>query len=901
MSQARQRTIRKFNPGIFQTDQEIMEQFVVRRRELNTVLEVIRGNVESPSCQHTLIVGPRGRGKTMLLARVAAELRTDPHLKETLLPVRFMEESLEVFDIGDFWLEALFHLARECARSDLEVSEEIEATRHELASRARGEDIARHARASVLDASDRLGKKLVLMVENLQDLSDDVGEDFGWQLREALQSEPRIILLGSATSRFAALDDTREPFFELFRILPLNPLNTAECGRLWRVISGERRTDRQMRPLEIFTGGSPRLLVLLAEFGRHRSTPQLLEDMVGLIDDHTEYFRGHLEALAKTERRVYLALADLWRPSTTSEIADRARLGVRKVSSLLGRLRKRGAVTVEGQGRNRLYAVAERLYCIYYKLRHQRDDAAVVRGVIRFMATFYEPREAAALLGTLLSNVEFHDAFFGGDAEIDLAGIAPGMAAATRRELAQRSETSGNGDGHERVASELLDVGSKFGQSGQLARSIEYSDEVILYFASSPEPRIQSTVAKAILNKGLAKQGAGLVNEALSLFSEVPRLFADLPFPDVEECLSTALLQSGYLHAELRQPEEAIAAYDEAIDRFGTSQLANVRLRVAMCLLNKGATLVTDDPSAAQAAWGELVERFIDDHNPEIEKHVAAGLVMTAGAAVLADDGERAIKACNVVVERYGESGDERVQRKVAGALEMKAQAQNRMRRPQEALATCRLLVEKFGGMEGDEGVAVSWRAKGIEAMAHVQQRNEAAALRAFKIIYNRLDDANPAMLRRFVWDLIDLVACGARPGPFADVLDSVTEESEGLIPLLAALRKLSGSPMRIPEEVSLVADDVIDQINARTHCPACGGSASRLPPAQNIDGARWDCLDYCGPFVLTGPAEVELQNLEESVANIRLRLAAWLHRRLETNPTVTTDVVESLQELGSF
>ena len=87
------RSVRTFNPGTFQSDSEIIEQYVVRRHELDAVLEVLRGNVDAESCQHTLIVGPRGRGKTMLLARVAAELRTAPGLSARLLPVRFMEES----------------------------------------------------------------------------------------------------------------------------------------------------------------------------------------------------------------------------------------------------------------------------------------------------------------------------------------------------------------------------------------------------------------------------------------------------------------------------------------------------------------------------------------------------------------------------------------------------------------------------------------------------------------------------------------------------------------------------------------------------------------------------------------------------------------------------------------
>ena len=106
------KSIRKFNPGTLQSDDEIRAQFVVRQHELDIVLEVLRGNIESPSCQHVLIVAPRGRGKTMLLARVAAELHTDAALSECLLPVQFMEESQEIFTLADFWLETLFHLAR---------------------------------------------------------------------------------------------------------------------------------------------------------------------------------------------------------------------------------------------------------------------------------------------------------------------------------------------------------------------------------------------------------------------------------------------------------------------------------------------------------------------------------------------------------------------------------------------------------------------------------------------------------------------------------------------------------------------------------------------------------------------------------------------------------------------
>ena len=173
----------------------------------------------------------------MLLARVSAEIRTDDKLSACLLPIRFMEESHEIFNIVDFWLDTLFYLARESTKYDPVLAEELRETHADLAypeselvSRPtdklrethadlayRRQTLADRARAAVLEAADRLGKKLVLMVENLQELCENADKDFSEELRDALQSEPQIILLATATSRFEGLDDEEQPFFDLFR------------------------------------------------------------------------------------------------------------------------------------------------------------------------------------------------------------------------------------------------------------------------------------------------------------------------------------------------------------------------------------------------------------------------------------------------------------------------------------------------------------------------------------------------------------------------------------------------------------------------------------------------------------------------------------------------------------
>ncbi|WP_420635706.1 restriction endonuclease [Candidatus Palauibacter sp.] len=844
MSEAPRPTIRKFNPGVFQSDQEVLDQFVVRSRELEAVLEVLRGNIDAPSCQHTLVVAPRGRGKTMLLARVAAELRTDSTLRQALVPVRFMEESLEVFTIGDFWLEALSYLAKECVVRHPELARELEETHAALVREWRDSGIADRARVALLDASDRLGAKLVLMVENLQGLTEDVDRDFGWQLRQSLQTDPEIMLLGTATSRFEGLDDAREPFFELFRILNLDPLNTEECQRLWEVVSGDSRDEREIRALEILTGGSPRLLVIVAEFARHRSLPQMMEELVTLIDDHTEYFRGHIEALPKTERRVYLAVADLWQASSTREVSDRARLDVRKTSALLGRLVGRGAVTADGSGRSRRYAVSEPLYCIYYKLRRQRDETAVVRGLIRFMVAFYARKELASLFGTLMADVDrlpaLWDAFLPVAREdVDISEIAPGMADATYRRLLKRDGSSADPESTARVAANLIEVGSRLGLAGEHELSLEYNEAVIRHFESVPE--CQFSVAVAFFGRALAKQNMGETHEALASFGEMLGRYGHSAVPDFDVGIGMALLNKGFLHGRLNEPEAAIASYEECVRRFGKAAEPGLRVSVAVSLLNKGSTLARDAMDAALATWDHLIEAFADDEIPDVRLQVAGAFAKKAGAAVWTGVEEDAISTCDEAVRRYGTESHVEIRREIALALEFKGVAQNRLGRAREALQTCDLLIERFGDIADRQGIPMRWRVMGIRTQAMVLEGDEPGALRGFREICRGLDPANDAMVHKVVWDTIGLVAIGLAPDDLAEVLAEARRPSDSLLPLLAALRKIAGDPMRVSEEVSKVAEDVIQQIALRRSELEDGGHKEMLRSSAEISPEEFE------------------------------------------------------------
>ena len=693
MNEQHRPTIRKFNPGLFQPDDEVIAQFVVRQVEFETVLEVVGDNLESPSCQHVLVVAPRGRGKTMLLARLAAECRTNEKYSRRIVPVRLMEECYEVFTLADFWLEALNGLAKEVAASDADTSLELEKAHAEFKSRWREQGIADRARAAVMGATERLDRHLVLMVENLQSLVDAVDDDFGWGLRHALQTEPRLTLVATATSHFRALGDAEHAFFELFRPVHLDPLDSKSCHRLWRKLGGGARTETEIEPVRILTGGSPRLIAMIASFASHFSLDRLLDELVGLIDSHTEYFRGHLEAMPKTERRVYLALADLWRPSTTGEVAARASLGIRTVSAMLGRLADRGAVLVRGTGKKREYSATEGLYCVYYKLRRDRGEAQIVRDLIRFMRMVFTEREQKQVFGTLHFESPIHHALRDGVRlaiadEPSIADLFPRELRSNDRQPRQTEIATGEDsvineieaafeeldfEGVVRIADQVLEQRNDPSGSDDdlivlkimvrkaqaLHRSADFraaSDTcsvAIKRFFQNQDPEIQSLVAIARIVKftsEVKEENSDASNKTFSEFQDhFPKRALVAMHPVVKEMLGTAfeLLRDNQL-------EDATRVFNELISRFSLLDYPNYHSTIASFYINRAmiqekSGLLED----AISTCNEVVELFGDNPRTTLPASAISALLIKAVVSMQLNRSTDAIDACDTAVAHF--------------------------------------------------------------------------------------------------------------------------------------------------------------------------------------------------------------------------------------------------------
>ncbi|MBK8255192.1 MAG: AAA family ATPase [Polyangiaceae bacterium] len=384
----------KNNPPFLSADQ-LVRSFVAREEDLTFVLDHIAENT-GPSCQHLLIFGARGMGKTTLVRRAAHEVRTNPRFSNEWLPLVYAEEAYEVLTAGELWLEGLRYWADSLGERHLldtytTLKKELDEQR--LYDRALG---------TLLEIAHQRGKRIVVVVENLHMLlGEQISDADAWRLRKTLQTERRILLVATATASFDAIENSEKAFFDQFRTYRLDPLDLPSAHRVWEQVAQANVPVERMRPLHILTGGNPRLLAILASFASGMSLRDLMDHLVKLVDDHTTYFKSNLESLPGKERKVYVTLADLWHPSTAREVADQARMNASETSALLGRLVQRGVVTASGDGRKKVYELSERMYNIYHLLRRSGGEETRVRAVVDFMVHFYDSAELGSVLKTV--------------------------------------------------------------------------------------------------------------------------------------------------------------------------------------------------------------------------------------------------------------------------------------------------------------------------------------------------------------------------------------------------------------------------------------------------------------------------------------------------------------------
>ena len=931
----------KYNPG-FLSDDELVSSFRVRTREFRAMVETVRG-CTGDSNTHMLVVGPRGSGKTTLLLRVAAELRRDHTLSRRFFPITLAEETYNVSTCGEFWLEVLNRLAHQAPHRPGDPDYQL--SYQEVCKSPDDQSLAGRSLGRLLEFADRERKRLVVFVENLNAIfSDLVDRKAGWQLRHTLQTEARILLVTSATSRFEAIDNPGEALYDFFQVRKLWPLDEIECTDLWEGVSGERPTRSTIRSLQILTGGSPRLLAIIARFGASLSFDDLMSNLLELVDDHTEYFRSHLESLASQQRRVFLALAGLWRPATTKEIAQEARIATNQCSAQLKRLEALGAVSVVGGSPRRMtYYLTERMFNIYYLLRLSGRASDLVRALVRFMQSYYSLPKQVQVAHEIAQTMASRDTRTREIARDTLTQLLEGipehlqeppLRAALTGGGAGRYELPEHGDGRPREYADGLIVDYAIGlvMGGRFEEAIRCCDEIARRHRASRSPETLAQVAQALAYKGVARMGRERYEAALDTFENVDRRFRYHESAAILDSVAMALVNKGICLGRLNRLEEALESHAEVVSRFGAAQLKSAKAQVACALYQTGLLLNRKQcKEEAVGAYDDLMRRFGPDKEHSVSTWVTRGYLSRAHTLGQLGRLEEALSAFDSFELLHRGHETPEMEEWNAKALAGKAWALERLDRLTEALVTCDSALERFGS---------SATASMLEPISHVLlgkasvleklDRTE-EALAAYDEIAGRFNDVkDPIVVKNVATGLVNkgaILAALGRMDEATTALNSATArcsdiESDDLSELTetallnrALVEGASGKPARAVETATQVLDRVpkpdsrkrMRALFIRAFWEFHGGAGSagerdiagalRLLPECSADlakGIDW-LIRYTGTL---GYARV-LELIKASPAqDLLLALSTALEQELGRKPRVAIEVEEVARDI---
>ena len=389
---------RLYNPAHLTPD-ELKDSFVARQDTLADMLRVLSEQTLGHPCQHMMLIGPRGMGKTTLGLRFLYAIADDPDLSERWQPVAFHEESYGIVNLADFWIHALRHLTRAIGESRWEERAEALTSKEGDQERA-----AAYALAELTDFSRQSGKRLILFVENLDAVIGQIHDEREiHNLRATLIERSEILLLGSANAFFDAIRGYGEPLYEFFRVFKLDGLGEIDAQKILNAVAnGEGRPElsktlnrehARLETIRRLTGGNPRLLSLACRLLIESPLGSAVEDLERLVDEQTPYFKARIEVLPVQARKVFHCLAEGWRPLLAKEVAAAAKLTSSHASAQLKQLLEKGyarEVHLPRAKRTR-YEVSDRFYNIYYLLRFSRSRRDRLERLVEFLHCVFGP------------------------------------------------------------------------------------------------------------------------------------------------------------------------------------------------------------------------------------------------------------------------------------------------------------------------------------------------------------------------------------------------------------------------------------------------------------------------------------------------------------------------------
>ena len=382
-------SISRFTPSTMSA--ELLERlFVVRKPILEALMKRVKALGRTPSPHHTLLVGPRGAGKTHLISLVYHRCKSlgkagdGKPLRIAWLP----EDPWTLVSYGRL-LAAI--LERVVPDFDNQKIAEPELDAH-----------IRH--------TSREDGPILVLAENLDQILEALGDSGQQKLRNLLQTEPGILIIASTTRLDRSLSSHAAPFFGFFDTIRLDPFSPEEAREMLTTLAREannselakRLSDNEslarIHTIAHLAGGQPRLWALLGSALTVEDLRDLTTLLLNRFDDLTPYYQEQLARLSPMQRLIVAELATADRPLPVKDLAERIgydqRSTAKAVSDLanLGWLKSTSTIFTALLDRRRTYYdLAEPLARLAFQIKDSRGEPLPL--IIDFLTNWFDAEQ----------------------------------------------------------------------------------------------------------------------------------------------------------------------------------------------------------------------------------------------------------------------------------------------------------------------------------------------------------------------------------------------------------------------------------------------------------------------------------------------------------------------------
>jgi tetratricopeptide (TPR) repeat protein len=575
----------RFTPSLM-TPEALEAVFVQRENLAERIVEVTRESVLGTSKHHTLLIGPRGIGKTHLISIIYHRIRAMDDLRDRLLVAWLREEEWGVTSFLDLLLR-IFRVIQELC-DDSALAERVESL-YELSA----EDAERSAAEALKESAGN--RTLFLVVENLGDLFEGLGDEGQKRLRAFIQENPFVTILATAQSLFNGVRLQTSPFYGFFRIHHLGELSFDDAKLLLArvaeftgdsALAGCVATPMgraRVRAVHHLAGGNHRVYVIFSEFLTCESLDDLVEPLMRTLDELTPYYQARMAWLSPQQRKIVEFMCDRRGAVTVKEIAERCFMTHQTASSQLKTLREIGYARSTPVGRESYYELSEPLMRLCVEVKKHRGQP--IRLLVDFLRLWYSREELKQRLAVLRP------------------------AAVVERQYIQdalrRSEDEAKDPREAAFFRDFYD----YAERGEYGRALEVVEEL---------GEICGEVPRVLSLRGDCLYCQGRHEEALACFEEVTKRD---PSDAHGWCYRAVAL------GELGRHEEALTSLDRAIELEPDNTIALYNRAVALARLGR--------IEEALAFLDKVVDVQPDDGEAWLRRGVAQGYLGRRDEAVV--------------------------------------------------------------------------------------------------------------------------------------------------------------------------------------------------------------------------------------------------------------------------